>query len=473
MPHTFNDETVVEKGTQPISSGVARPPLKPPRKPREKLQGPPLHKMALIALFVGFLALLGVSIYLVQRISLIQKSPDELLNRLVSQEQDAALQNEEHLKAVAAQRDQALKRLEELSGEQGAHEDRIKEALSKNLVTQAFTSSELDGFALWSKGRFAVTGLSGDDLLFEVNPSKGKTHVSGALGVHGNTSIAGSLESESFTSLGGVVGSFFSTGKFSVNESGELIAQKAQVEDASVTTLAGGDIQADNLRTQTLAAQDIQVDTLRTSQKLEIPSVVTQEVQTATLACSGDATIQGGLRAATLEAPKVSADKVEASELTAQSVRAQNLGADEIEAQQVKGVQVAAEDGGFTNLEADDIAVQEVDAKSLWADELHATSARIDEVDTRLASLRLNEENVGVVQFAPPVPGQTSHVQQVDIPTPPHTLAVFTSVSAQDTNAPAVVGVLQQGDTYSLVCRFPPDTDATAPLRVVWLALVG
>lgn len=406
------------------------------------------------------------------------------------------------LNLLEEQRKSSDRRLEEFEAFRGKRQEELAAYLKEHPMAEGFTAQTKDSFALWSKGRFAVTGDDGKELFLEVDPQKRKLAATGSMGVYGSLSVKDGLEAQSSTVRGMSLAQGFATKGFSADEQGHIKAQ----------ALEAGEIQSESMQAQTLRGRDVEAQSMQTAR------AHIDEATIGTLSLSGLLNLRSDLVAAqakfdALEAARVRASNLEAQDISTQSLKVSQLQlndlgvkqlsaetakhkhaqTDELHAakaqvQELQGDLVKARRVEVDQLRAKQISLDEVQLPKMNLDEFSAQKAEVEKLDGKeiyvrtlkaqalsgeLQGLSLHSSQRGVVSFQPPREGVLSRIQFIEIAAPKNTLMVCTSVQYQDSDDVAQVGVSQQGDRWFIVARYPRYSKECVGFQVRWFAILA
>lgn len=132
---------------------------------------------------------------------------------------------------------------------------------SSSSSIEALVAEAVNDFAIWSRGRLAVsTGDEDDDLMFEVDPETGKTRAWGSLEVDGSALFTGNVRSGSLSTLGRVSAGSLLADDISVAEAEFLALSTDWLESSYVITNI---VNSSSLKADELSASDVQTDRIQ------------------------------------------------------------------------------------------------------------------------------------------------------------------------------------------------------------------
>ena len=160
----------------------------------------------------------------------------------------------------------------------------------------------LDGFAVWARGRLAVSsGGADDELVLEVDPDAGRLRAWVDAAIDGRLEVAGDVRARSFGTAGEVAGGTVSAGVVNAAEGSleRLGVSELKAIAASIGNLAGERIQAmeaafEHATADRLASNEVEASTVRASEDLEASNAELgkAEIASATVGVGSFGTLQ-------------------------------------------------------------------------------------------------------------------------------------------------------------------------------------
>ncbi|NTU89480.1 MAG: hypothetical protein HGA54_06195, partial [Actinobacteria bacterium] len=215
---------------------------------------------------------------------------------------------------------------EQLAKAQAAKE----QAQSDSNVIAVQDQEETDAFAIWARGRFAVTDLSGDKLFFEVDPEEDYTGIWTSLGVGGGLVVKGASELSDVTASGSITTkrALIATDISSVQAIfGNLQSSEATFDDVVMVKSDAGSLTAKAAVIESLVATDA------SAQKFEVKTVGVESLIADSI--STEDLIANSADLETLFCPLACIDDLEAGVLSAKDLDVENLVAGHVSAQTV------------------------------------------------------------------------------------------------------------------------------------------
>jgi hypothetical protein len=311
-----------------------------------------------------------------------------------------------------------------------SNDESVPTPMPKNVQTGLIALEDdkmAEAFALWSRGRFAVTSPEGKGLAFEVSPLLGHVGVWGSLGVDGDVTILGTSE------LGKVVAA------------GDVdMGRSATVQGA----LQAGDISATNAVFSTVRASLFECE--------EILSTKLMAIELTAQAGKFSDLVGETITANLFKAAAALFDSAQIQELTSEMATIQMLETQTLIAQMFEGESIKVQDLFATYLVSDEAQIAScstthIDAQTLEVEELAAQSIRGILQEVELAS-----QCCGSVSF-PPIDTTGDGVDApCSIVVPAGTTAVFVQPTASGGDWVCAWEVEQVSPTlWSIVRRFP------------------
>lgn len=150
--------------------------------------------------------------------------------------------------------------LQRLQAAYAERQKKFEETLAQQLQTSALVTSEEDGFALWSKGRLSVTDASGENLIFEIDPSQGASGLWSNLGVQGDLTVTGQGSLASLQISDTITTQLIKASEITAStqiNAAAVVAQSITTDALTVPELKTGDINATNLATTAIETQSL------------------------------------------------------------------------------------------------------------------------------------------------------------------------------------------------------------------------
>ncbi len=408
--------------------------------------------------------------------------------------------NSEQQERVQTAQKQAQEQLESMEQEEQKRKAAFTKYLKDNPVAQAFTAESNEAFALWSKGRLAVSDPQGKELFFEVDPLKKKLSATGNLALFGSLISQKDLEAQSVTARDSIVAQAFSTPGFTVDKDGALKSlgveaqhlesmslksqeaqldlvsgRKAELQDLSTQTLRAQEIEAPKLKTQELALSSLNAESIATRQlsanslnadKAEISSVQTKDLV-------GDKIVGKNLEAQDLKAERLQLGRFEIESLSSKDALIKNLVAHSLESRAIKSQTAQVQELLADKIQTMQLKAKELQLDSLKAEDVSVTSLRAQRLSGSLEALRLSETSRGMVFFQAPKQGEVSRIQFIEVPVPANTVMLALSPQYQDSDSPAQIAVSREGERFYIVARYPSYSSDCSPVEVGWFAILA
>lgn len=237
---------------------------------------------------------------------------------------------------------------------------------------------DLDGFAVWSRGRLAVSSGGDDDkLLFEVDPETGRTRAWTSLEVDGSVIVAGTVMAESLSSLGSVI-----------------------ARDLSATSADIGEIEADRARVVTVEGDSADFDSISVAEAvlaaLNSRSASISELQSSRV----DA---GQIDAGSASLTTVASDLAELGTLSSRSASLGSVYATHLNAMGIDAAGLSADSAEFGSLYAADgslerASVGELTSGSISSNRADIVTAAVSTLDVE--SLKADILSVGIASIS-------------------------------------------------------------------------
>ena len=241
---------------------------------------------------------------------------------------------------------------------------------------ESLTVGSSEGFALWVRGRLALSsGTGSDELVFEVDPATGRTRAWTSLAVDGAVTVAGDLAAR-----GAAV-------------SGTLRAHTLEATRAALDSVLAGSVESGQLLADEVEAGSVEGNVI-TARQMMAEAIAVRSADAAELVAGKleardahvDALDAGSLSASSgrvdaLESLRASIADLVATAMSVQSLSGEAVAAADVHADRIGGASVEA-----AVLQADALSCGALDASSAVLGEVSAGVARIDELACRVIS---------------------------------------------------------------------------------------
>ena len=251
---------------------------------------------------------------------------------------------------------------------------------------RSLTVGASEGFALWVRGRLALSsGTGSDELLFEVDPASGRTRMWTSVAVDGAVTVAGDLAVRGIASSGTVSARAFEAARAALEsvQANTVESERVLADVVEAGSVEGNTVAAHQMVMEALAARSAEVADL-VSGKLEAREVHAGTLASETLtASSGRLDVLEALSAtiANMAATSMSAQSLTGEAVEAADVRANHVGVNSVEA---------------GALHAGELSGEALDVANAAVRDLVSETARIDELACRLAECSsISVENLG------------------------------------------------------------------------------
>lgn len=260
----------------------------------------------------------------------------------------------------------------------------------------------MDGFAVWARGRLAVSsGGSEDELVLEVDPATERLRAWVDAAIDGRLEVAGDVRARSIGTVGEVAGGTVSAGALNAAEAtlGRLGAEEASMQGAAIVQMAAEQLKALDAVFGHAAAERL------SSEEIEASKVAASGVVEAGNAEIGRAEIEsaevrsgsfGSLSSRNASFAAMLSDAVSAIEASIAHIGAQSADISEVRAGGIRSTSVSTDSMKAGELATDHIEAQtmacsaaeiaQAGIESLAVQALQATSVRTGQVAATEAS---------------------------------------------------------------------------------------
>ena len=275
---------------------------------------------------------------------------------------------EQNLNRIQTEIEKAL-----LTGENALHRNEDADVSND---AESLTVGSSEGFALWVRGRLALSsGTGSDELVFEVDPETGRTRAWTSVAVDGAVTVAGDLAARGATVSGTLHAHALEAANAALDsvqagsvESGQLLADEVEAGSVEGNVVAARQMMAEAIAVRSAEAADL------VAGKLEARDVHAGALDAGSVSASS-------ARVDALEALRASIADLVATAVSVQSLSGESVEAVDVHADRIGGASVEA--GG---LQADSLSCGVLDASSAVLGELSSGVARIDELASRVIS---------------------------------------------------------------------------------------